>query len=469
MLYDELEKNFKISEMIKKSFFKSKKIGEKLVLAQEYGSYCWRNRTGKFSDYEIEEELIKIANKYLKREEELIIKKRTLHILTTAYSVGGHTRLVNTWIEFFNNDQDIFLINQKEIPNFLNETIKKANGTLYISKKNTILEKAEELYNYAKEYERIILHIHPNDIIPILALGNTKLIERVYYLNHADHVFWYGITINKCVLDLTMEGHELTLVKRGVINSEIINIPIQSLKIENTQKEGNLKRKYNIPLNAQIIFSMAAEYKYRILDKKSKYSFYIFLEKLIPILEKLDIYYFIAGPNKEDKNWDEIISKSNSRIILLGNVEKEEVKKIWKDIDLYIDSFPINSYTCVLEALCNNKMVYSLKTSIFDLEVMKDLKVNDIKKLIEIIENYFINAKNINTENTNVKNKLIKYHYKKNWIFNLKTIYLKNDNKFLKNYKKRINIFWDEYELFFYENKRINLKKKIKYFFKSKI
>lgn len=467
MQYNIIKQNFYFSELIKRKFFKVKSIEKKLLIAKEYGYYCWKNRTGKFSDYEVEEELIKIANKYVKRKkEEVISNEKTLHILTTALSIGGHTRLVNTWIEFLKSKQDIYLINQKNVPNFLEETLEKTNGKLYVSEKKGILEKAKELYDYSKSYKRIILHIHPDDIVPILAFGGTEIVKKIYYLNHADHTFWYGVTINKCILDLTIEGKNLSQVKRNIINSEVINIPIQNLKTK-IDKSKSIVENYNLPSEAKIIFSMAGEHKYRIVDKNSKYSFYYFLEKLIPILEKLNIYFFIAGPNSEDKNWKEIILKSNSRVILLGQVCKEEIRKIWKDIDLYIDSFPINSYTCVLEALCNTRVAYSLKTPIFDMEVMKYIKVSTIEELLEKIENKF--QTNEKVFYNNIENDLKNYHYEKNWVINLEKIYANNDLKGEKNYKERLSIYWDDYEIFFSESRKISLRKKIKNYIKYKI
>lgn len=463
-----IEKNYKFSQVLKECFFKEKNINVKLKLAKYYATYCWQNRVRFFQDLEFEKELGKISLKYKINTFEIkgICNKRTLHVATEVYSSGGHTRVINNWINFEGENQDLLIINSErsQIENWLKETLKENSGKIILLQENNILERARELFNIAQNYERIILHIHPDDIIPILAFSNSKIIEKIYFYNHADHVFWLGVTINKCVLDLTSEGKELSSKKRGIINSEVLSIPLEEEQHESEAIDiDKIYELYNIKKNNKIIFSMATEYKYNtILD----YNFFEFLEKLSPFLIKNDIYFLVAGPTLRNKSWKSIYEYSKKRVIPLGVVSKEKVKKIWKIIDLYIDSFPMNSYTCLLEAISNNIKCFSLKTPISDLDCLKKIKVDTIENLIKEIEKFFIYDSNYKEENIEIVNSLKKVHFKNGFLNNLKKIYLENDSQKNLNYRLIKEHFNDNYENFFanQKNKKLFLNKNSIYF-----
>ena len=467
---DLIEKNYKFSRILRKCFFEEKNINTKLKLARYYSTYCWENRVGIFQDIEFENELIKISKdnnvntKYLGNN----FNGKTLHIVTEIYSSGGHTRVINNWIKFENKNQDLLIINSEknQIESWLLNTIKISNGNLIFLESKDTLDKAKELLNIAKNYKRIILHVHPNDIVPILAFGNSDIIKRIYFYNHADHTFWLGLTINKCVLDLSCGGKELSIYKRGIINSEVLSIPLEQNQKENKVIDieiDKIYKLYNIKKNNKVIFSMAIGYKYdTILD----YNFFEFLEKLIPFLIKNNIYFLIAGPSLKKRKWKKFYEASNKKIIPLGILSKEEVKDIWKIVDLYIDSFPINSYTCLLEAISNNIKCFSLKTPISDLDCLKEIKVNTIESLIKEIEKFFIYENNYKEENMRINNNLKKIHYKDGFLNNLKQIYSKNDNQKNINYRFINECFNDNYEKFFanQKNKILFLNKNSMYF-----
>lgn len=461
-----IEKNYNFSQCLKKYFFKEKNIEIKLKLAKYYATYCWQNRVGFFQDLEFEKELGNISLKYrintfnIKND----LNKKTLHVASEVYSSGGHTRVINNWINFETKNQDLLIINSEgsQIENWLKETLKEKSGKIILLQQNNILEKAKELFNIAQNYERIILHIHPDDIIPILAFSNSKIIEKIYFYNHADHVFWLGLTINKCVLDLTSEGKELSLKKRGIINSEVLSIPLEKKQQESkTIDTDKIYETYNLKKNSKIIFSMATEYKYNtILD----YNFFEFLEKLSPFLIKYDVYFLVAGPSLKNKFWKRIYECSKKRVIPLGILPKEKVKEIWKIVDLYIDSFPMNSYTCLLEAISNNIKCFSLKTPISDLDCLKKIKVDTNEKLIKEIERFFLYKNNYKEENIEIANSLKKVHFKNGFLNNLKKIYLENDNQKNINYRLIKEYFNDDYENFF-----VNQKNKILFLNKNSV
>lgn len=463
-----IERNYRFSQILKDCFFKEKNINKKLKFASYYARYCSQNRVGFFQDLEFEEKLGEISLKYKINTFEIknTWNGRTLHITTEVYSSGGHTRVINNWIKFENKNQDLLIINSErsQIEDWLKKTLKENSGKIILLEQNKVLEKAKELFNIAQNYERIILHIHPDDIIPILAFSNSRIIEKIYFYNHADHIFWLGVTINKCVLDLTLGGKNLSLKKRGILNSEILSIPLEESWQESVVVDmDKMYELYNINIkeNSKIIFSMGTEYKYNtILD----YNFFEFLEKLSTFLLKNNIYFLVAGPSLKNKSWKKIYEYSEKRVIPLGVLSKEKIKEIWKIVDLYIDSFPINSYTCLLEAISNNIKCFSLKTPLSDLDCLKKIKVDTIEILIKEIEKFFTYENDYKEENMKINNSIERIHFKDGFLNNLRKIYLKNDNKKSTNCILINKCFNDNYENFF-----VNQKNKILFLNKNSI
>lgn len=348
---------------------------------------------------------------------------------------------------------------------WLKETLKKEQGKIIFLKEQDEISMAKELFKISESYKKIILHIHPDDIIPILAFSNSKIINKIYFFNHADHVFWLGVTINCCVLELTESGKQISLLKRGIINSEVLSIPISAEHEKIVESKINLKQKiesFKIDTKEKNIFSMASSYKFeKILD----YDFFEFLNKLQNFLNMRQINFIIAGPDLKNKKWKKIYLTSNKRIIPIGFLSKEEVLEIWNMIDLYIDSFPINSYTCVLEAISNNVYSYSLKTVLPTLDALEDAKVSSIDELYQKVVDYFekmpSHDKMIKCQK--IRNEVQKRHFKEFWLKKLHSIFKKYENNNVeKNYIFFNDNFNDEYEKFLEEMHKKSLYKYLK-------
>ena len=62
----------------------------------------------------------------------------------------------------------------------------------------------------------IILHIHCEDVIPVLAFADESGLPPVLFLNHADHLFWLGTSVADLVLNLRDAATDITISRRGV-------------------------------------------------------------------------------------------------------------------------------------------------------------------------------------------------------------------------------------------------------------
>ena len=65
-------------------------------------------------------------------------------------------------------------------------------------------------------HDVIILHIHCEDVIPVLAFADESGLPPVLFLNHADHLFWLGTSVADLVLNLRDAATDITIGRRGV-------------------------------------------------------------------------------------------------------------------------------------------------------------------------------------------------------------------------------------------------------------
>lgn len=423
-----IEKNKILITKMKEIIENEQKEKEKLKLVDFTATFYWLNVCGKYRDYHLEKEIEKIGKNRLKQNIVNQYKKnRVLHIITETYLTGGHTRLLNNWIKFDTDKiPDVVIINpqKSKLGNWLKENIKQKKGTIYFLKKQKILLKAQELLGIIENYSEIILHIHPNDLITCLALSCLNNNQKVYFVNHADHVFSLGYNYSNCVLELSCDGQKMGNIKRKIEFSEVLPIPIEKIISEE-----------------KIIVSMAAEYKY---EPTSKYNFQLFLDELLEVNK--NIIFNLIGPSEKNKMWKPLKEKYGNRINLLGVLKKEEVDKKLKEANLYVDSFPLSSYTCILEAINLNIPVISLKTELSDLDSLKEIKVKNISELILKINN-ILNNENEN-ENEDLKKLIAQDHYENGWLNRLREIRFK-DYRNKNILKEDVDYYFEDYEKLF--------------------
>ncbi|EFG87919.1 hypothetical protein CLCAR_2522 [Clostridium carboxidivorans P7] len=421
------------------------------ILALNYTDHV----TGVYYSEFIEKQLIKISQIIdFESIDEIEEEKDTvLHVMTRPCNIGGHTRVVNNWINFDSDRKYSILINEIQnvkIPNWLKESVEKSGGSIILNKSNDLIEKAKFLAKCAMKYEKIVLHIHNQDMVPLIAFSNSSWKKPIYLYNHSDHKFWLGVSIADMVLDLTSGGMKMSIEKRGTKNNYVLPIPIMNEqekpyeKINEKEKEA-IKKRLELPNCSKIILSMADDYKYTNINK---YNFGEFAKKVIDI--NPNTYVLIIGANNKALKWIRLNKTSGGRIRAEGIIDKEDVCQYMKISDVYVDSFPANSYTSTLEAINYNIPSMSLKTPIFYLDALKDIRVNSeadmIFKINEILNNKdsFINME--------TKDRVAKNHYKENWCKILNKMFeIKISHSVGLNIMINTNMNITDYERFMYE------------------
>ena len=349
---------------------------------------------GYFSSWDLEEILLNISKTINVDINNKYEKNSFLHIMTRTYETGGHTRVVERWIDSSpSSEKHSLLLTEQEIndiPKRLNSAVMSKNGNLIsLSDIKDFCEKSKTMRKIASNYEIIILHVHMHDIIPVLAFGVCEFKRPIIFYNHADHLFWIGGSIADVVAELREWGQDISRKYRGIDRNHIISVPSDINKCSIEYDKGSIKTELGLLLDKKIVLTMASANKYIPFDDID------FLKVAKDILENTDVVIIAIGIDFNIlPNWKDFAEIYNDRFIIKPLIPYEDIQKYIMVSDLYIDSMPIGGGTAVIDVIRHNIPVLSLKTPIsqFDYLIKTHSFCNDFVDILEKV-NIFLNNK----------------------------------------------------------------------------
>ncbi len=354
-----IKKNQKTFLKFEQSIEKEKKLIGKCELAYVAANFAIRHSTDVFSSEIIENVFLELAQKNSIKLSQNYNKNSVLHVMTEAYTSGGHTRCVERWVvQMPHLIHSCVILNQNaDFPENLKSVVEKSGGQLErYDVSQTMLKKALKLREHASSFEYIVLHIHMDDPIALIAFGTNDFKRPILYFNHADHIFWLGVSIADHVADLNSNGHLITLRKRGGQTASILGIPVDDEPHFIPFEKKYAREKLGILDSKKIIFSSGSEKKYYPLDSLS------FFDIVSDVLSKdKNIIFYIMGVNLSNVFWMKLKKKfPNNLFVLKPSGYEADYKLYLSAADLVIDSYPVGGGTAIIDAVKANKPVLSL-------------------------------------------------------------------------------------------------------------
>lgn len=332
---------------------------QKLNFAMYLADYFVYHNTGYYVSSVLEKFFVDFAQSIKVDLSDIQYKKNSiLHVLTCGYKTGGHTRVIERWIENAPANQIHSVIQLK--PNrsnliALENSVKSKNGE-FVSLDNSlsVREKAIELRKMAMQYEYIILHTHMEDPIATIAFGSNDFTRPVLLYNHASHHPWIGKSIADLVLDIEKDD-PVTKEKRGITNTYFLGVPAREISM-NVPNKKEIREKLGLPTNKKIIVTCGSAARYVSIQGKH------FLDYLIEIMDDHTCCYVI-GVKPKNREWKSRIKKSGKDIKLLGYINfNEGFLDYLKSADLYLDSYPLCGGTATIDAISSGTPILSLKS-----------------------------------------------------------------------------------------------------------
>jgi hypothetical protein len=406
--------------LLKKDIYKFKGLsfGENLFhKIKVAANFAFQNFTGILTDFELELFLYQISknanlniNENVNRRNDNIV----LHYVTELYDTGGHTRVIKNWITHDLKKAYLYIsTNCSVIPDF----IKELDCSIYQEVSDSYLERTEGFINYVNQINPglIIIHNHPDDLIPTLARPYITDVPFLFF-NHSDFSFSLGTAFSDVGISLNFESKKI-----------------------------NDKFRFNFKSFVLPLYVNNFELKERVIDKERGLTIIIVapLHKLIPYKD-WDIFNLLIEMN----SWDEIsiikvvgISKTQahqympdipSKVIFLGLLK--DTGPLLKSADVYIESIPFGTGLATLEAIAlgcfplfnpTSFLIYNkgAALSYFPVEMTKEyMKINSFEQYKSFIRHKLHSIFLANKPDTSFK-EYIYINNKKEWIKYLMEIY----------------------------------------------
>lgn len=317
---------------------------EKCFKVSQTAKFAWKHYPGVLSDPDLENTLLEIASG-LPFPDHTKDQTRILHIATTLYSTGGHTRIILNWVRQDADHKGYLVVTDQVAPlndltrTGLDETCEVVH---FLDMDHSPTEKATEVRNFIAENNigLVVLHHHPHDVVPLLALGHDNA-PPVMTFNHADQAFWLGISITDRVLNFKSSDDERTVNQRGAHASQVIDFPLgNSIEVDKDQARNHL----NIAPGTKVLLTIAHPDKYKPWNKFSFLTWWTDYLRGNP-----GLVMFVIGVNREQYIRMSGYSEPPENMVLTGFVEDPVV--YFKACDFFLDPYPISTGLGTYEAI----------------------------------------------------------------------------------------------------------------------
>ena len=346
-----IKKNYRIFERKKKRALLEKNTLKKIKLIEKAAYWAAYNTCGVYASPELEAALCQIAQTSPTPKDITPKPNSRLHVMTTSYKTGGHTRVVDQWIANKPEGQhhDVIILNQLEghLPEYLVDTIKMAGGTLTLAvPSDDKIADALKLRKLACKYEKVILHHHMEDATPTLAFGTETFKRPVITFDHAEHMFWLGASVTDVSAVLSPDTIPFSMERRGV---QALFLPIPT-KVHPLHPKTEARARLNIAQGKKVLLSIGGDFRFK---PSKEYNFIRFCEELFKTVPHLMVV--IVGVTPTNKYWQNLKNRHGDNLLLTGLVKD---KNLYYDYiaaaDVYVESLPIGGETTSLEVAVTN-------------------------------------------------------------------------------------------------------------------
>ena len=356
-------------------------INSALSLARVYGNLLWFADVGVYDASEIEAALISRCNIDLglpQSNVDLAVRSSVLHVITEPYVSGGHTRLMEKLASMHAEPVDLLITRQASnaalvrVSSFF-ENVIQINPM-------TPLETVAEIARVLAGYEKVVLHIHPDDIYCVVACGLIAARQRakIFFVNHADHVFSFGSSVADFYFELSSYGRRLDGLKTFRGEKSFLGIPIQ------------------MPVSLQDMSFAPGRYEeLRFITAGSDIKFKpVKGLKLSTLLDRILTEYpnstvRVVGSNLRTAYWWWLLKlKYRERFSVNSAMPYAEYQIAMTSADFFIDSYPIPGGTAFAEQYVAGRRCVGLISPLQGYSPADLLKRSTVEQVMNSISTY---------------------------------------------------------------------------------
>lgn len=313
--------------------------------------FAWFSHPGRFTDGAMENALLEIGRgldgAVTKADVRTSMEhSRTLHVVSECYVTGGHTRVLAKWVQRDLSSLHSIVVTRPtcEVPTFLVDIAAERDAPItMLDPSDSILDRARQLKDLSAGMDRIILHHHPDDPVPVLAYA-TPGGPPVAMFNHAHFWFSLGVGVSDVIINTMPYFGKLTERYRYPRAIDLLRGPYGLDRLAWTEIEKSAaKRALGLPSNAPVVLTMGNE-PYFAPDGHA--DFFATLEKLLTSIPEIEVIV-VGVPETSPLIPDRI--RRSSRVRFPGRVP--DPRPYYEAADLFLESFPMPSLGALTEAV----------------------------------------------------------------------------------------------------------------------
>ncbi|GGM97866.1 hypothetical protein L2745_14780 [Shewanella xiamenensis] len=351
---------------------KCNSVKDKINLAKIYANMMTNNIKKIYDAEELEESIalfiLRVGSFDIPTVE--LNAKDVLHLITEPYDYGGHTRLCERISAMDVFDSHLLVSQYNVNPNI----ICRLSGffdKITISDNIFFEEKILFLFNEIMKYETVVLHIHPSDIESAIAVRLAKMFSpntKVFFVNHADHIFSFGRTISDVILQISFRGYEVAAANANPYkNVSFLGIPL------NVDVKPVFKNKIRHYIMAGSSYKMKPNKKFSIQSK------------IYDILStEKESVISIIGVKKTDYWWYYLKLIFPRRIIFYGTLSYDRYLEVVRKADCCIDTGPITGGTTFVEMYLQSLFPLGFHSGICGYTPLDQIRVNSFSEFINL-------------------------------------------------------------------------------------
>lgn len=270
---------------------------------------------------------------------------RTLHVASALYATGGHSRILAKWVQRDLSSAHAIVVTRQdgELPEFLT-SIAAERGTpiRMLERSATILERARQLRALSRGFDRVILHQHPDDAIPVIAYAAPGGCP-VAMFNHAHFWFSLGSSVADMVVNTTPYFRRLTDNQRFARTTDLLHGPpgLNRLRWTDVDKR-QAKQRLGLRPDGPVAMTIGHEAYY---TASRGVDFFATLAKLLSAHP--DLQMLVVGV-REDSALMPSSLRDTGRVRLVGPVP--DPHPYYEAADICLESFPMPSLGALIEA-----------------------------------------------------------------------------------------------------------------------
>ncbi|MGY3855931.1 hypothetical protein [Aeromonas intestinalis] len=323
-----------------------------ISLAEALAKLLWSNNVGIYSFPDIERHLkIKIIDSIsssgLNKNKNKNKNKNILFVISEPYLAGGHTRLMERLSEMLDEGVDL-LVTRRSGDREKDRMSSFFSSVITVPSSLSILKKIVHISDIYAKYNKLILNIHPDDIISVLSCGLAKEKNpdlECFFINHADHVFNVGVTVADVWFEISNFGRKIDKLRGITCPSSFLGIPLDksakfnSMNIRYPRSESEIKK----------IVSAASGAKFKPIKGISIFST---ISELM-VGHPHAVIYIIGVNLYTDYWWWAVKLKHFKRLKIINSLPYDEYLSLTSSSDVYIDSHPMPGGTAFVEQCLN--------------------------------------------------------------------------------------------------------------------